>query len=61
MVDHFYHSFATSMKASVHIDVIRGTNAHHQVESSFKALALAMKMAISKSTHNEIPSTKGVL
>lgn len=45
MVHHFLISLSTSMRAAVHIDVLRGFNAHHKVESCFKALALALKMA----------------
>lgn len=50
------HSFIT-----VHIDCVRGENAHHQIESIFKAFALAIKSALSLNGGNGIPSTKGVV
>ena len=45
MVPHFFESFAHAMKATVHVDVLKGKNAHHMVESMFKSFALALKMA----------------
>lgn len=57
---HFISSLASSMRASLHVDLIRGENDHHKVESAFKALALALRMAIERDSGG-IPSTKGVL
>lgn len=57
---HFISSLASSMRASLHVDLIRGENDHHKVESAFKALALAFRMAIERD-NGGIPSTKGVL
>jgi imidazoleglycerol-phosphate dehydratase len=61
MVPHFFQSLAVSMKSTIHIDVLRGDNHHHKVEASFKAFALALRTAISKTTFQDIPSTKGSL
>ncbi len=44
-VSHFFVSLAMSMKAAVHVDVLRGANDHHRAEAAFKALALALKAA----------------
>jgi imidazoleglycerol-phosphate dehydratase len=45
---------------ALHIDLIRGDNDHHKAESAFKALAMALRSAVSRSG-DEIPSTKGTL
>ena len=59
----FFQGFVNHANATVHIDNLRGENAHHQCESIFKAFGRAMRMALEKDPRNEnvIPSTKGVL
>ncbi|MCW5947762.1 MAG: imidazoleglycerol-phosphate dehydratase HisB [Fimbriimonadales bacterium] len=59
-VSHFISSLASSLRAAIHVDLLRGENDHHKAESAFKALALALRMAIERD-HGGIPSTKGVL
>ncbi|KAK4685186.1 hypothetical protein P7C73_g4968, partial [Tremellales sp. Uapishka_1] len=61
MVSHLLQSFAFAAGVTLHIDWIRGENNHHIAESAFKALALAIRMAISRTGGNDVPSTKGVL
>nr|ODN98666.1 imidazoleglycerol-phosphate dehydratase [Cryptococcus depauperatus CBS 7855] len=61
MVSHLLQSFAFAAGVTLHIDSIRGENNHHIAESAFKALALAIRMAISKTGGDDVPSTKGVL
>ncbi len=56
----FFQGFANHAHITLHLDLLRGINAHHQVESMFKAFGLALKMAITK-TDGGVPSTKGVL
>jgi imidazoleglycerol-phosphate dehydratase len=46
---------------TAHVDVLRGDNDHHKAEAAFKALALALKQAITLDGTNQVPSTKGVL
>lgn len=60
-LEHLLQSMAVSMKASVHIDVLRGNNDHHRAEAAFKALAFALKSATRLSGESIVPSTKGVL
>src|SRR6185312_14881690 len=60
-VTHFFESFAMSLKASLHIDVLKGQNDHHRIESAFKAFAIAFRQATALSNCTTIPSTKGVL
>jgi len=48
---------------TLHIDNLRGENAHHQCETIFKAFARALRMAVARDarTQGAIPSTKGSL
>jgi len=61
MVPHILHSFAMASGITMHVDVLRGENEHHRIESAFKALALALKQAVERTGGNDVPSTKGVL
>ena len=59
----FFQGFVNHAGVTVHIDNLRGDNAHHQCETVFKAFARALRMA---AEHDEraagtIPSTKGAL
>jgi len=60
-VGHVLHSIAVAARATLHVDVLRGTNDHHQAEAAFKALALALRAAVARDDSDDIPSTKGVL
>lgn len=59
----FFQGFVNHAQATVHIDNLRGENAHHQCETIFKAFGRAVRMALEMDPRNEnvIPSTKGVL
>jgi imidazoleglycerol phosphate dehydratase HisB len=46
-IGHFLSSFAMNAGLTMHIDVLRGTNDHHKAEAAFKALALALREALS--------------
>ncbi|SAM77031.1 probable HIS3-imidazoleglycerol-phosphate dehydratase [Ustilago bromivora] len=61
MIPHVFHSFAMEAGVTLHVDCLRGDNDHHRSESAFKALALAIKEAISRTGTDDVPSTKGVL
>lgn len=58
---HFFISFATSLRAALHVDVLRGANDHHRAEAAFKACALALRAAVLRDDVDRIPSTKGTL
>lgn len=60
-ITHVFQSLAISMRASMHVDCLRGENDHHRSESAFKACALALRQAVSQTNDTRIPSTKGVL
>lgn len=58
---HFFTSLATSLRAALHVDVLRGANDHHRAEAAFKACALALRAAVLRDDVDRIPSTKGTL
>ena len=58
---HVIASFAIAARATLHVELLRGENDHHRAEAAFKALALALRMAVRPTGSDEIPSTKGVL
>jgi imidazoleglycerol-phosphate dehydratase len=61
MIPHVLESFAQAAGITMHVDCLRGFNDHHRSESAFKALAIAIKEAISYTGKDDVPSTKGVL
>ena len=60
-ITHVLSSLATAMRATLHVDVLRGENDHHRAEAAFKAIALALRQAIARTSDSSVPSTKGVL
>lgn len=60
-ITHFFSSLALALRASLHVDVLRGCNDHHKAEAAFKALALALRGAVARTRGDDVPSTKGVL
>ena len=58
---HVLSSLATAARATLHVDVLRGSNDHHRAEAAYKAVALALRQAVALGPDGEIPSTKGVL
>ncbi len=59
----FFQGFVNHARATLHIDNLKGENAHHQCETVFKAFGRALRMAIEADPRmaGVIPSTKGVL
>ena len=59
----FFQGFVNHAGATVHIDNLKGLNAHHQCETIFKAFARALRVALEVDPRaaGVIPSTKGVL
>jgi len=59
----FFQGFANHALVTLHVDNLRGENAHHQCETVFKAFARALRMAIAIDPRSAgtIPSTKGSL
>jgi imidazoleglycerol-phosphate dehydratase len=62
LAEEFFRAFAQSGKATIHIDLLRGNNAHHIVEALFKAFGVSLSQAVTVLLpEGDIPSTKGVL
>ena len=63
LVHEFFQGFVNHAHVTLHIDNLKGVNAHHQVETIFKAFGRALRMALTPDARaaGQIPSTKGVL
>jgi len=63
LVHEFFQGLVNHAFITLHVDNLRGENAHHQCETVFKAFARALRMAVSPDprTAGVIPSTKGAL
>lgn len=63
LVHEFFQGMVNHAGISLHIDNLRGVNAHHQAETVFKAFARALRMAVEVDARaaDAIPSTKGAL
>ena len=63
LVGEFFQGLANHALMTLHIDNLRGENAHHQAETVFKAFGRALRMAVETDSRaaGSIPSTKGTL
>ena len=62
LAEHFWRSFAESLRCNLHIDLLRGRNTHHILEASFKAVARALRGAVERDYRIKgVLSTKGSL
>jgi imidazoleglycerol-phosphate dehydratase len=63
LVHEFFQGFVNHALVTLHVDNLRGDNAHHQAETVFKAFARALRMALAPDPRAgaAIPSTKGTL
>lgn len=58
----FFQGFVNHALVTLHIDGLRGNNAHHQIETVFKAFGRALRAAVTRDdARKELPSTKGSL
>jgi imidazoleglycerol-phosphate dehydratase len=59
----FFQGFVNHAQVTLHVDNLRGSNAHHQAETVFKAFGRALRMAVERDERlgNAVPSTKGSL
>ena len=58
----FFQGFVNHAKVTLHIDNLRGRNAHHIAETTFKAFGRALRMAVEPDPRaTGVPSTKGTL
>ncbi len=63
LLEDFFHGFASSAGANVHLKLLYGRSSHHGVEALFKAFARALRFACSRDARlkRQLPSTKGLL
>lgn len=63
LVHEFFQGFVNHASLTLHVDNLRGVNAHHQCETMFKAFARALRMAAAMDPRAKgaVPSTKGSL
>jgi len=63
LVHEFFQGFVNHALVTLHVDNLRGVNAHHQAETVFKAFGRALRMAVEQDSRIEgaTPSTKGTL
>lgn len=63
LINEFFQGFVNHALATLHIDNMRGVNAHHQAETIFKAFGRALRMAAEPDPRmaDILPSTKGAL
>ena len=63
LIHEFFQGFVNHAQATVHLDNIRGSNAHHIAETLFKAFARACRIAVAIDPQmaSKLPSTKGKL
>ena len=62
LVREFFQGFVNHAAVTLHLDNLKGVNAHHQVETLFKAFGRALRMAVEPDPRMKgVPSTKGTL
>lgn len=62
LIEEFFRALATNARLTLHLSVPYGTNPHHISEALFKAVALALREAVSIDPRiQDVPSTKGIL
>ena len=63
LLEHFLDTFVKNANINLHLEVLYGSDEHHKAEACFKALARALRQAITieSKISNQVPSTKGVL
>lgn len=60
LVEEFFNAVAMNSRMTLHIDLLKRGNSHHEIEAIFKAFARSLKIALSP-TNSGIPSSKGVI
>lgn len=60
LVKEFFYAVAMNARMTLHIDLLKNGNTHHEIEGIFKAFARALKIAL-KETDGGVPSSKGLI
>ncbi|MDZ7834329.1 MAG: imidazoleglycerol-phosphate dehydratase HisB [Alkalibacterium sp.] len=61
LVREFFYALTIHSRLTVHMDLIRGGNTHHEIEALFKSFAQALRKAAQTSDVSRLPSSKGVI
>ena len=61
LVEEFFRALIINARLTVHIDLLRGGNTHHEIEAIFKSFARALKISLAQNEDGRIPSSKGVI
>ena len=63
LIHEFFQGFVNHAQVTLHVDNLKGNNAHHQAETAFKAFGRALRMAVELDARSSgiLPSTKGKL
>lgn len=61
LCEEFFRALIMQARLSMHLVMLRGKNNHHIIEAAFKAVAVALRRAVTKNERITVPSTKGVL
>ena len=63
LIHEFFQGFVNHALVTLHVDNLKGDNAHHQAETVFKAFGRALRMAVEPDPRMQgiLPSTKGKL
>jgi imidazoleglycerol-phosphate dehydratase len=63
LIHEFFQGFVNHAQVTLHVDNLKGSNAHHQAETAFKAFGRALRMAVEPDPRMAgiLPSTKGSL
>lgn len=60
LIEEFFNAVAMNSRMTLHIDLLKSGNAHHEAEAIFKAFARSLKIALTD-VEGGIPSSKGVI
>lgn len=60
LVKEFFYAVAMNARMTLHIDLLKNGNTHHEIEGIFKAFARALKIALQE-TEGGLPSSKGLI
>lgn len=60
LVEEFFNAVAMNARMTLHIDLLKAGNTHHEIEGVFKAFARALKLALTEKSGG-VPSSKGLI
>ncbi|NLJ70650.1 MAG: imidazoleglycerol-phosphate dehydratase HisB [Clostridiaceae bacterium] len=60
LVEEFFNAVAMNSRMTLHIDLLKKGNTHHEIEAIFKAFARSLRIALSE-TDGGVPSSKGLI